>query len=406
MAPRKENRYSLPGFLERIWPTCRRLPLCLFLGALSVSLDGQQVRSLPSQASSNSVVFQGQRGNADDSDADQPPKREVNPSMVLQPGWLFSTDSDSNIRQWLKMESSLAAGRHDRVGLLLGEGFISNSILKGSPEEIRDAGLTGQWHPSRLLNLEGMIGVSQAGSTTRADGLPVGLAFIPIAKVQAHLTPATETFKLDLGFERSIFDLSSQLVANRVVRNQFVIHPELAFANGWRMRALAEMGPMTRPGKSNARYNSEFTIGHKVGNKSQLYSTYGLLHYAHAEDAGYFSPDLVHNLQGGWTSDIDRGAFSLSLDLALGADRAKEHGTGFAPWGVSGGAGSFFTWTMGESRELDASYEYYYDKSSPAVALSRPGAWHMGIFTVSFRWDITGQKRAHGAQLPVPPLQR
>jgi hypothetical protein len=40
-------------------------------------------------------------------------------------------------------------------------------------------------------------------------------------------------------------------------------------------------------------------------------------------------PDLVDNLQWGWTSDIDRGSLSMSLDLALGADRAKEHATGF-----------------------------------------------------------------------------
>jgi hypothetical protein len=299
---------------------------------------------------------------------------------------MVSTDSDSNIRHWLKLDGSLAVGSHGRLGLLFGQGFISNSMSPAKPQEIRDAGLTWQWHPSQLLKLEGMLGVSQAGATINADEQPVGLALIPITKIQFHFTPAEKVFKLDLGFDRSIYDLSPQLVANRVVRNQCVVHPEFLLTNGWRVRALAEMGPMTRPGESNARYNSEFTVGHKVGRASELYSTYGLLHYAQASNAGYFSPNLAHNLQGGWTSDIDRGAFSLSLDLGLGAGRAEQHGTGFGPWGVSGHAGSFLTWTIREGRELSASYEYYYDQSSPAVATSTSSDWHMSILTLSFRW--------------------
>ena len=35
------------------------------------------------------------------------------------------------------------------------------------------------------------------------------------------------------------------------------------------------MGPMTRAGESNVRYNAEFTAGHKLGKKSELSSTYG-----------------------------------------------------------------------------------------------------------------------------------
>jgi hypothetical protein len=403
MAPRKRYRYSLSGFLDR---TCRRgwgfLACFSLAGSLSVSLYGQQVEA----PATNAAIPQVQSGNAVDSGSDEGSEQEVGPAIALQPGWLFSTDSDGNIRNRLKLESSLAAGRHDSIGLLVGEGLISNPASNGNTEKIRDAGLIGQWHLNQVLKVEGMFGVSLAGATTNSDGQQVEQAFIPITKLQAHFTPAEEALKLDLGFERSIYDLSPQLVANRVVRNQFVIRPQLVFTSGWRARALAEIGPMTRPDESNARYNSEFTIGHKVGKKSELYSTYGLLHYAHASDAGYFSPNLVHNLQGGWSGDIDRGPFSLSLDLALGADRAEEHGSSFGPWGVSAGVGSYLTWTIGENNELNASYEYYYDQSSPAVQTSSSGAWHMSIVSLSFRWATNGRHGTRDAQLPVSSSRR
>lgn len=96
--------------------------------------------------------------------------------------------------------------------------------------------------------------------------------------------------------------------------------------------------------------------------------------------------DLVHTLQGGWTTDMDRGPVSLTFDLALGAGRSREHGADFGPWGVSAYAGSYLTWTIGDRSELTASYEYSYDKSSPPLEPSPSATWRMNAVTVSFRW--------------------
>jgi hypothetical protein len=231
-----------------------------------------------------------------------------------------------------------------------------------------------------------MFGVSQLGASVDSDGQSVGPALIPVTKIQAHLTPS-KIAKLDLGFERSVFDLSPLIVSNRVIRNQFTVHPELKLRDGWRLRELAEMGPVTSVGESNVRYNSELTVGHKLGKESELYSTYSILHYARSTNAGYFSPDLVQNMEGGWSTDLDRNALSLSLDLGLGAGHAKEHGTEtFGPWGLSGHTGAYLTWTVRDGADINASYEYEYDQSNPAVQPSTSGAWHMSIVTLSFRW--------------------
>jgi hypothetical protein len=140
------------------------------------------------------------------------------------------------------------------------------------------------------------------------------------------------------------------------------------------------------PGQSNNRYNSESTVARQLGKNSELYTTLSMLHYREASDAGYFSPDLAQNLEGGWSTDLDRKTFSLSLDFGMGSSREREHGSAFSPWGISGHAETDLTWRAGHGHELRASCEYYYDQSTPAVESPGNGPWHMVILTVSFRW--------------------
>jgi len=394
MLPRKRYRTLLLRFLERTqragWGT-----LLWFSVAASVSLPlrAQQANTGPCPACSGALVLKTQL-NVVNSDTPQEDTSLENPTLALQTTWVMTTDSVGDVRQNIKLQSDFAISDHGRAGLLLSEGLISNaqSFPAIPSEQIRSLGITGQWLPSNTLKLEGMFGVSQVGASVNGDGQSVGQALIPVTNLQLHLTPS-KIVKLDFGFERSVFDLSPLIVSNRVIRNQFVVRPELKLRDGWRLRALAEMGPMTSLGESNARYNSEFTVGHKIGKASELYSTYSMLHYAQSTTAGYFSPDSVQDMEGGWSTDLDRSAFSFSFDLALGAGHAKEHGAEtFGPWGLSGHTGAYLTWTVRDGLEVDASYEYEYDQSSPPVQPSTAEAWHMNIVTLSLRWGTQSHR--------------
>jgi hypothetical protein len=301
---------------------------------------------------------------------------------------MFSSDSEGNIGQFIQVGNDHAIGDRARLGVPYRQGFISNvaSPLSIATEEVRDAGVTGEWQPNEVVKVEGMVGVSQTGTTVDTGSETVPAAIVPISNVQATFTPAGDAFKLDLGFKRGIFDLSPQLVANRVVRNDFILHPQLGLDSGWRFRELAEIGPVSMPGESNYRLNSESTVARQLAKNSELYTTLSMLHYRKASDAGYFSPDLAQSLEGGWSTDLDRKAFSLSLDFGLGASREREHGSTFGPWGIAGHSETDLTWRTGHGRELRASYEYYYDQSTPAVESPGDGPWHMMILKVSFRW--------------------
>jgi hypothetical protein len=394
MLSRKRYRIRLLRFLERTrqagWGT-----LLWFSVAASVSLPllAQPANAGPYLSCSGGPVLKNQL-NVVSSDTPQEDASQVNPTLALQPTWITTTDSVGDERQNIKLQTDFAISDHGRAGLLISEGLISNA--QSSPaipsEQIRSMGITGQWLPSNKLKLEGMFGVSQVSTSIDADGQPVNQALIPVTNLQLHLTPS-KIVKLDLGFERSVFDLSPLIVYNRVIRNQFVVRPDLKLRDGWRFRALAEMGPMTSAGESNARYNSEFTVGHKLGKASELYSTYSMSHNARSTTAGYFSPDMVQDMEGGWSTDLDRNAFSFSFDLALGASHAKEHGEeAFGPWGLSGHTGTYLTWAVRDGLEVNASYEYEYDQSSPPVQPSTAAPWHMNIVTLSLRWSMQSHR--------------
>jgi hypothetical protein len=312
---------------------------------------------------------------------------ESNPVIALKPEWMFSSDYLGNIRQRIRVENDYAMGGSARLGVLYGQGFIYNvqSQSSGETERIHDLGVTGQWHHSEIVKLQGMFGVSQTGSGVDTQGQKVP-PIVLISNFQATFTPAGDVLRLDLGFKRSIFDLSPQLVANRVVRNDFILHPQIGLPSGWRFRELAELGPVTKPGESNYRYNSESTVARQLTRNSELYSTLSILHYAEASQAGYFSPELAQNIEGGWSIDPDGKVLSLSLDFGSGASRVRQYGNAFGPWGLSAHIETDLTWKAGHSRELRASYEYYYDQSTPALESTQAGPWHMTILTVSFRW--------------------
>lgn len=333
-------------------------------------------------------VTEPQTAPANPSSTTAGPESEPDPKASVQPYSFLSWDSDGNVRQQYKVESDLSVGHHARIGLMFGQNFVRNVLVSGpsgSSQGYADAGLTGQWRPNELLKFDGMFGASQVRGVA-AEGESVSAVLIPITNLLAHFTPAGDAVVIDAGFNRSVYGLSPQLVINRIVRNEFVVHPQVGLPSGWRFRELAEMGPMTGAGESNARYNSELTVARGLGENSELYWSYDYLHYAKATDAGYYSPDQVQAFEAGWSIDVKRRAVSASLDFAAGTGHSKEHQQAYGPWGLSLRAQADLTWTIRPGRELHASYEYDYNQFNPAVETSTPKPWSMTALTVFFRW--------------------
>jgi hypothetical protein len=332
----------------------------------------------------NTLATPPPSNNSNSSSAEQSPAPD--PAITFAPKWIMSSDSLGNVRQQIKIENDYAVGNRLLLGLLYAQSFIYDGQAGGTTENFRDAGIVGQWRPNDRVKLNGMAGFSQLGATVDSEGQSIAGTFLPIADLHAAYTSAGESVKLDLGFKRSLFDLSPELVANRVVRNDFVIHPQIGLESGWRFRELAEIGPVTSTEGGNYRYNSEFTVARQLAKNSELYSTFTALHYAQASAIGYFSPEMVHDLEAGWSTDIDRRAFAFSFDGGLGAGHAKEYGASFGSWGLSAHTQTDVTWKIRAGRDLHATYEFYYDRSAPPVESTTNAPWHMSILTIAFHW--------------------
>ncbi|MGH9643266.1 MAG: hypothetical protein ACRD3Q_12695, partial [Terriglobales bacterium] len=231
-------------------------------------------------------------------------KVEPNSSASAKPPWQITRDLTSGINQRTQAQRDLAVGDSIRLGLLVGRSLRYNTLPEssGGVEQIRDARLISQWRPSEALKVDGVFGFSQVGVSIGAGGQAPRQAVMPIMQLQAHLTPRGDLVKIDLGFNRYVYDLTPQLVANPAIRNDFVIHPEIHLPSGWEVRALAEMAEATSAGGSNARYNSELTLAHDLGKASEIRADFGSLRNALAGNTAYYSPARVQNLAGGWTT--------------------------------------------------------------------------------------------------------
>lgn len=297
------------------------------------------------------------------------------PSLTWTPSGVISRDSDGNVRERVQMETEAGFGDHLRVGVLLGQRWIASAYPQFGirTEKVRDVTGSFQWKPNNVLHLTGQGGMTQVLEGYWEDGDVNPEARIPVGRFQARITPPGGVFQVDLRFNRSLFDLSPLLVANRVIRNEVVVRPELTLPKGWRMRGLLEAGPMTGGGERNLRYATEYTLGHMLGEKSEIYGTYSTLRFGRPSEVGYYAPNLVEMIEGAWRTDIDREDFSVSLDFGVGRGRARDHGDTFGPWGQSLRAESYASFFVGEGRELRFSAEFYSNQFNPALSAS--AAW-------------------------------
>jgi hypothetical protein len=319
----------------------------------------------------------------------QKPEMPSTPSMV-QLFWTITRDSDGNIRRQYKLEGDIAVRGQARIGLAYDEMFVNNILglaLNGETESYVSAAVTGQWQPNTAFKFDGSVGLARLGNTLDLAAVRVPHRLIPTANLLGHITAADEAVQVDFGFNRTVYDLSPQLIMNRVIRNEFVFRPGVALPSGWRFRLRSEMGSMTGDGEDNGRFNSEFTVARVLGKDTELYVTYGNLHYTKASDLGYSSPDRVETYEAGWTTDHNDKKKGVNLDFAIGAGHARDHDDRFGPWGISVRAQSEWAWKYRPGREVHASMEYDYNQFNPALLVApAKGGWSMCLVSVFFRW--------------------
>lgn len=351
-------------------PSVLQLWLCL---AGPVGVQAQQANSLPLQTSWNGVVspIRAVGLNA--------PTRagELDNSFTgLKPAWIITRELGSGADRRTQAQRDLAVADSFRLRLLISRSLHYNEQPEsiGGTEEIRNARVASQWHPSDVLKFDGVFGFTQVGAAFGGGGQLVRLAVMPITQMQAHFTPRGDAVKVDFGFNRCLYDLRPRLAATPVLRNDFAIRPEIHLPSGWNVSGRAETAQAASAAGSYAHYDSEITVAHELGKSSELHSTFGSLRNVQPDSTASFPPAVVpnnvQNLAGGWTTDLSRQAFKLSLDFGAGVGHERNHGENFRPWGLSLEADSDLTWKFRSGHEMRASYEFYYDPSEPSSVVT------------------------------------
>jgi hypothetical protein len=311
-------------------------------------------------------------------------------AVRLEPGALVTSDSEGNVRRQLQVSTDFLVGPTFHLGASASHRRIWNrSSGPSTSSSIRDLLVSSGWRMSRPIDVSGEAGIAEARAS--GDG---GDAITParstlVGKVLIRLVPVANAGKIDVQVNRAIYDLSPLLVSKRVIRNALAAQPDFAFESGWRLRGSAELGSMTTAGERNGRRYTAYTVGHRIAHSSEAYSTYSELRFSRPSQAGYYSPDLVQALEGGWKTDVETTAFWLSMDVGIGAGRARDHGSRLGPWGRSLHAGFWSGWTFAARRELRVALDYYSNQFNPPVTASP--AWRMTSASLSFVWNRSGE---------------
>lgn len=304
-------------------------------------------------------------------------------ATAAEPSYSFSRDSDGDVRQRIQLGGDATIRNDLRLGMTIARESVADNDFQ---EQFSEFGVLARWRPKAAVNVSATAGAIRAQATSDRDGVSIWEAVIPVAGLRARVVSPGGLAQLDAQFSRNLVDATPLLVANRVVRNEIQMRPELSIAPRVHLRAVGALGAIDGTGDQNSRYLLGFGGGLNLGEGAELTANYSQLHYDHSTQAGYFAPDLVQTMEAGWRMEVDRNLMSLSLDCGAGAGRVRKHMAEYGPWGPSLRANSLLSFGFGHGRELRFEMELYNTQLSPRLAPA--SAWRYASATVGLRWAL------------------
>jgi hypothetical protein len=319
--------------------------------------------------------------------AAEPAREERSSEGVVS--YAFTSDSDGNLRHITRFTSDVKANGRAQVKFFVGETRLHNSRELGQiyhAERFRSVGARAAWKTGSTFSVDGEASLVGLPDTTWPDGDSINGQHTVTGTAFARFKPSSESMFVDLGFHRTVHDLTPELVMNRVLRNEAQVRTGVVLPSGWRWRGRGDIGVMTGTGEWNRYYNVETTLAHNLGKNSEWNVAYGDMHYNKESWMGYYSADRVQTLEGGWSTELQRSALGVAADTGIGLGRSKEHHDVYGPLGLSLRGQVDLKWRFSHDRELWLTGEYYYNQFNPALQLSPAAGWSMTCLSVSFHW--------------------
>jgi len=299
-------------------------------------------------------------------------------AVAFEPGFGYVHDSDGNHIVRFSLLTDWAVGDGTRLGVA---GLVSRI------EDATTGHLMQQGFVRIFARPRSPIQLTLSAGATRLDRGLVGPAWItPTGEARLRWHAPAGGPLLDIRAERLALGATPLLLENRAARNETRATGEVPFGP-FRLRGGGRAGSITAAGQSNTRWGADGALVVPLSWKGEISTQYHRLHYAKSATVGYFAPDQVETVEGGAYLELGGPTVSLAVDLGTGAQRLREHGTGYGPWRLALRGWSYLTVPFAQGPELRLELEGYDAPFAPeGVATSEH--WKYLAISLSIRWVL------------------
>jgi tetratricopeptide (TPR) repeat protein len=291
-----------------------------------------------------------------------------------------SRDSDGNRSTTLGGSIDLAAQGTWRLGMSADRERVEDGLTATGVDHLV---LRATWQPRATVKIDA------AGGATRMDAIGTADATtVPTGQARVRWRAPGSGPALDLRAQRSMLDGTPLLVANRVSRAEVGALAELPLSRVVRLRGLGRTAELSDSAEVNHRTTYAGMIVCAVKPGFEISGQFHATRYAHASDAGYFAPALIHVAEIGSYIEVEtaRGLL-VAFDLGGGVQQVAEQGASLGPWKPALRLYSLIVWPIATGRELRLEVDAENSPVASEVATAG-GTWRYGAATLSLRWAL------------------
>lgn len=300
-------------------------------------------------------------------------------ALTVQPLLISSRDSDGN-RLWATGASAdVLAIDGARLGVRALRRDITGPSSHASTD---DAGLELTLRPRSNVR----IGASAFAVRMTLEGLTTTTTQ-RAGDVRVRWGTAGTGANVDLRAQRVPSTATTELIANKVMRNEFQIAAELPLAV-FRLRAAGRVARLESSFDHNLRSGGELRLALPVGSLLMPWARYEAGRHRDATTAGYFAPRRAEGVSLGSSFTAGDGTpWTMELEAGVGFQRYASHGGVEGEWRPGAEGYLYSSAALGRGRELRLEVESSDSPGlSPAAATS--ANWSYWSATVSLRWAL------------------
>jgi hypothetical protein len=350
--------------------------------------------------------------------------RRVNAAIAAYHSWLAVHPADAEARQEVApLRAAAAAAVSAHVGgsgdsdgnSSIRAGVVAESPLLGpvrlgvvaGRDEVHDAAYTARlrqlhvrstWQLGTRLRIESALGatfmdqLAAPAETTlfpttpgRGRGAADRSRALASGQIRARWRNPAGSALLDLRGQHGLLSATPRLLASEVKRSEV---RALVQVPALRPIALRGMGRAARlSALEGINYRTGVGAGMAVlGPAGELSATVHEIRYARPSAAPYASPRLAQLVEAGSYLELERGAWTVALDIGAGLQRRADHGASLGKWVRALRAYALAIARLAPGREVRLELEA---EDSPLSNEAAVGAgWRYASASLALRWAI------------------